>query len=400
MKCAATKKRREMKRRVVVGVALLFGATLIGTPSPAAAELKVGVGGFIRLDVLSSDKLFGASPTPNVRNTPLDTDKEKDNRETVLDARQSRLRVTFSDSALGVNFSGLVEADFSSADGNATVSNSRHFQLRHAFARADHPSGFFLLAGQTWSLFDNIISVPPPSVFESQAARLVARQPQLRVGYRMPLEPKMGNLLFEAEVEKHSLENLGSTAVDESQGSGQDIPLFVGKVSWSHPVFEAEAAGAAGSNRVILDKGDDSRETVWGVQVSVGVKIGPVRLAGHYERLNGLQRLSGGRLPSAFLVGTRVENVESDGWYAGLTYDLTKATSFNVLWGWEKADEIGAAKFTGTRLERHQSIQVNVFHKFWERWQVGLEYKRFDVEAFDGTKGDANVVHGALWYFF
>ncbi len=388
-----------MKTRGALGLALLFGAALVGTPSPAAAELKVGIRGFVRLDVLSGDKILGASPTPNVKNTPLDTDKEKNHSETVLDARQSRLDVTFSDSALGVNFSGLIEADFNNTEGSALVSNSRGFQLRHAFARADHPSGFFLLAGQYWSLFDNIVSVPPPSVFESQAARLVARQPQLKVGYRMPLEPKMGNLVFEADVEKHSLENLGSTAVDESQGSGQDIPLFVGKVSWFHPIFEAEAAGAAGSNRVILVGGDDDRETAWGVQASLGVKIGSVRLAGHYDHMDGLQRLGGGRFPSAFLVGTKVENVESDAWYAGLTYDLTKATSFNVLYGWEKADEIPGA-FTGTNQKRHQSIQVNVLYKFWERWQVGLEYKRFDVKAFNGTEGDANVVHSALWFFF
>ncbi len=134
--------------------------------------------------------------------------------------------------------------------------------------------------------------------------------------------------------------------------------------------------------------------------MSLGVNIAPVRLAGHYDHMDGLQRLGGGRFPSAFLVGTQVENVESDAWYAGLTYDLTTATSFNVLYGWEKADEIQAAGFTGTRLERHRSIQVNMIHKFWTRWQVGLEYKRFDVKAFDGTKGDANLVHLALWFFF
>ncbi len=386
----------------VRGLALLFGATLVGTPSPTAAELKVGIGGFILLDLQYGDKVFTGGPVPSVANTPLDTDKERDHSETVVDARQSRLRVTASDTVGSVSFSGLVEADFAGSDGDALVSNSRRFQLRHAFARADHSSGFSLLAGQFWSLFSNIVSVPAADTFTAGAAagRLVARQPQLKVGYRVPLEPQMGNLLFEADVEKHSLQNLGSTAVDESQGSGQDIPLFVGKVSWFHPVFEAEAAGAAGSNRVILVGGDDDRKAAWGVEASVGVKIGPVRLAGHYNHLDGLQRLAAGRFPSAFLVGTDVRNVESDGWYAGLTYKFSGATSFNVLYGWERADEIQAAGFTGTRKKRHQSIQANVFHKFWERWQIGFEYRRFDVEAFDGTEGDANFYHVALWYFF
>ncbi len=394
-----------MKKRVVVGLALLFGATLVGTPPPAAADLKVGISGFVLLDIQYGDKVFGGGPIPSVANTPLDTDKEKDHSETVLDARQSRLRVTMSDTAGGVNLSGLIESDFFTNDGNAKVSNSRHLTLRHAFARADHPSGFFLLAGQYWSLFSNIVSVSAPTTFTAggAAGRLVARQPQLKVGYRTAIGRqglKMGDLVFEADVEKHSLEDLGSKAVDEGQGAGQDLPLFTGKVSWFHPIFEVEAAGAAGRNRIILVGGDDDRDTAWGAQVSVGVNIGPVRLAGHYNHLDGLQRLAGGRFPSAFLVGTDVRNVESDGWYAGATYNFTKDTSFNFLYGWEKADEIKAGGFTGTQQERHRTIQATVFHKFWQRWQVGFEYRRFDVEAFNGTEGDANFFHTALWFFF
>lgn len=391
----------EMNKWLVGGLALLFGATLLGMPLPAAAELKVGIGGFLLLDVQQGDKVFGGATAPSVANTPLDTDKERDHRETVVDARQTQLRATFSETTAGLNFSGLVETDFNNNDGDARVANTRHLQLRHAFARADHPSGFFLLAGQFWSLFSNIVSVRPPPTFTAGAVagRLVARQPQLKVGYRIPLDQTLGNLVFEADVEKHSLDNLGSIRVDESQGGGQDIPLFVGKVFWLHPIFEVEAAGAVGSNRVILVGGSDDRRTAWGGQVSMAVNIGTVRLAGNYYHLDGLQRLAAGRFPSAFQVFNRVENVESDGWYAGLGYKLTKDTSFNFGFGWEKADEIPGA-FTGTRLERHQSLQVNVLHKFWTRWQVGLEYRRFDVEAFNRTEGDANFVHGALWFFF
>ncbi len=392
-----------MRRRwVVLGLVVLFGAMLVGMPSPAAADLKVGISGYVKLDIQVSDKLFGGNPSPNVSATPLDTDKEKDNTETVLDVRETRFRVTASDEVAGVKLSSNVEVDFFTFDGNAKVSNSRHLRLRHAFARADHPSGFFLLAGQWWSLFANIVTVPPPAQvdFSSQAAKLFTRQPQLKVGYKTPLAPGMGELVFEADVEKSSLDNLGSAAVDESQGAGQDLPLFTGKVSWFHPIFQVEAAGAAGRNRVILVGGDDDRDTAWGAQVSVGVNIGPVRLAGHYDHMDGLQRLGNDRFPSAFLVGTKVENVESDAWYAGLTYNLTKETSFNFLYGWEEADEIKAAGFTGTKQERHRTIHVNVMHKFWKRWMAGLEYRRFDVDAFNGTDGDANFVHGALWFFF
>ena len=47
-----------------------------------------------------------------------------------------------------------------------------------------------------------------------------------------------------------------------------------------------------------------------------------------------------------------------------------------------------------------QSIHVNAIQKFWKNWQAGIEYERLDVKAFDGTKGEVNLIHGALWYFF
>ncbi|MBI1893971.1 MAG: hypothetical protein HYS14_07670, partial [Candidatus Rokubacteria bacterium] len=56
--------------------------------------------------------------------------------------------------------------------------------------------------------------------------------------------------------------------------------------------------------------------------------------------------------------------------------------------------------FTGTSLEKHQSIHANILQKLWKNWQAGVEYQHYKVEAFAGTKGDANLLQGAIWYFF
>ncbi len=387
---------------VAWGLATLCGAVLAGAPPPAAAELKVGVGGFIRLDAIYSDKDIGSSPAVSAAQTPLDTEKEKDHGQTLIDARQSRLRVTFSDEVLGVAMSGQIEADFLSNDGNALTSNSRHFQLRHAFARADHPSGFFGLAGQYWTLLRNVDVGQMDILGASPPGTIPARQPQLRVGYRRPAGD--GNLVFEADVEKQSLENLGSTAVDESQGEGQDIPLFGGKVMWLHPRFGVEVAGAGGRNRVVLKGGKTESDTALGVEASLQVNLAPVTLFGHVQRLDGLGRLAGAGFGSqVFLVGDRVESVASHGFYGGAKWALTKATSLNAVYAYSRL-ESDAVKGTGqspaTTRKTRRSIHANIIHKFWGRWQVGLEYARFDVETFDGTDGKANVALLALWYFF
>lgn len=399
----------KIEKWVAPGLALLFAAGLSGAPSPAGAELKVGVSGYVKLDIQYGDKQTGELPSPGPSSTPLDTDPVKDNSQTIIDGRQSRLRATFSDEVAGVKLSGAIETDFFTKDAadspGLATSNSARLRLRHAFARADHPSGFFLLAGQWWSLFMNETIAQPQLVdFNGPAGQIFARQPQLRLGYKMPLAQGMGNLVFEADVEKHFTDNLGDPAVVESRGEGQTVPLVAGKITWLHPRFGIEVAGAISESEVILTGGADTSETAWGVQVSAQANIiDPLTVFAHFHTQEGLGRVLNGDFGNAVILtgATDLQNIETVGWYAGASFKLTPDTSINGVFGWHEADEItGAGGLTGTSLETQQSIHVNIIHKFWQRWQAGLEYRRFDVEAFDGTDGDVNFVHGALWFFF
>ncbi len=395
-----------MNKWAAWGLISFFGVALAGAPSPAEAELKVGVSGYVKLDIQYGDKLTGEFPSPGPSSTPLDTDLVKDNQQTIIDARQSRLRATFSDEVAGVKLSGRIETDFFTRDAadspGLATSNSARLRLRQAFARADHPSGFFLLAGQYWSLFMNSEVAQPELVdFNGPAGQIFARQPQLRLGYKTPLAPGLGNLLFEAGVEKHFTDNLGDAAVVESRGEGQTVPLFAGKITWLHPRFGIEVAGAISESEVILASGADASETAWGVQVSAQANIiDPLTVFGQFHVQEGLGRVLNGDFANAFLVATSLENVETVGWYAGASFKVTPETSINGVFGWHEAEAIPAAGFTGSSLEKHQSIHLNIIHKFWQRWQAGLEYRRFDVEAFDGTEGNVNFIHGALWFFF
>ncbi len=402
----------KMKKWMVLSLALLFAAALAGAPSPAAAELKVGVSGYVKLDIQHSDKIIGDAPglpSPGPGSVPLDPPTgaaTADNSQTIMDARESRVRVTFSDEIAGVKMSGRIETDFFTAEGSATTSNSQGLRLRHAFARADHPSGFFLLAGQYWSTFMNSDIAQPDLVdFNGPAGQLFARQPQLRVGYKNPLARGMGDLVFEAAIEKHSTTDLGgAAAVNEAQGEGQPTPLFAGKVSWLHPRFQAEAAFAVADSTVIFPAGNDVSKTATGFQVSAQANIiDPLTIFGHFQIIDGLNRLANGDFPTAVAVGaTGFENIESSGFYVGATYNLTKDTSVTGMYGWAEADAVAGTAFsaTSTNLETHTSLHLNIIHKFWQRWQAGLEYRRFEVEAFNGTDGDVNIVHGALWFFF
>ena len=91
---------------------------------------------------------------------------------------------------------------------------------------------------------------------------------------------------------------------------------------------------------------------------------------------------------------------EVQGGYVSASLALTPETSINGVLGFAKADENTAIGFTGTELEKHRTLHVNIIHRFWKSWQTGLEYQRSNVETFGGTKGDVNIIRTALYYFF
>ncbi|HLC20673.1 MAG TPA: porin, partial [Candidatus Methylomirabilis sp.] len=347
-----------MARRSLLFFLLAFvGVALAAGPASAA----VSVSGYVKLDLQWSDKIMGGGfPSPGVAATPLDTNKDADNTQTLLDARQSRIRVTFDDTVGGVKMSGRIETDFFQGDGNALTSNSRHLRLRHAFARADHPAGFFLLAGQTWSIWMNDAIAQPNIIdFNGPAGQIFARQPQVRAGWRNNLGP-MGSLVLEGGVEKHSTNNLGSALVAENQGEGQPMPLLAGKVSWLHSMFQAEAALALANNTVILTGGKDESEGAWAFQLSAQATIAPVTLVAHFQSQKGLGRLINQDFPSAFLgADNKVENIESQGFYVGGSFALSPDASINAYYGWAKADEAASVGFTGNQVEQMTSIHVN-----------------------------------------
>ena len=184
---------------------LVVGALLLG-PTVASAELKVGINGSIKLDVLYNSKNFGINSGP--ANVPLDTDPKapaagtnsnaardrRDNGETRFDARESRFTITATDKISNVSMKGLLEIDFygEDAEGNVLTFGSRGPRLFHAFTQADvdmgnKRTGYFLI-GQTWSYFQNSeIAVPTTVDFNGPAGQHYARQPQLRVGMSIPV---------------------------------------------------------------------------------------------------------------------------------------------------------------------------------------------------------------------
>jgi hypothetical protein len=397
------------------------------TPAEEPGKLKVSIGGYVKLDLQHADRdLGGSNLNFSPKDTPLGPTRGEAGQQGrfSVDARETRFNIEAAGPINGVGLRGRVEVDFYGNEDNALTNTGRVIRLREAFARADVPlekdRGWYLLAGQTTSAFSNSEIAAADTVDANGPAGILgARQPQLRLGYKLPVGPADSSVVFESAVQQHSFSNFttgdsGTTPRSATDGQGQDLPLFVGKLQWLNSLFQLESAGAISRNRGVFDRAGDRgpvatrSETAWGVQVSgQAAPWEPVTFYAHYQHLDGLNREGNGDFADAVSEAGggvfRLRNIETDGWYTGLAFKPWVDTTFNFVYGQNEADEDVAGGFTrGTTIRRQRSIHVNVMQKFWSQWKLGLEYQRFMVDTFGPSQrdGSVNFYHGGLWFFY
>lgn len=381
---------------------------LLLTSCFAFADHTVTIYGYVKLDVEYYDKNMGGLPSAPPTFTPLSTDKAAQSGECVVDARESRVGVEAKYEFSDIKSAAVVEGDFYTVDGEGGTGNGRHFRLRLAYGKADLPSHLSFMAGQYWSLLMNASIAQPLLVdFNGPVGALFARVPQFRIGYTHELPNNWGTLLLEGDIEKQAATdegNINPTYLQSTaQGSGQKLPLFVGKITWSKAPFAIEVGGCGTQTSITKDAhGCQLQRGAWGAQFTAEIKpINKLTLYGSFRYLVGLSRLSNGDFIDAAIndFGQLIP-VRTPGWYAGFNYAFTERTSLNGVYGWEKASRIPHSTFSGNAKGAYQSIHFNVLHSFWEHWKTGIEYQRFETKAFNGTHGHVNMLHFGIWFFF
>ena len=92
---------------------------------------------------------------------------------------------------------------------------------------------------------------------------------------------------------------------------------------------------------------------------------------------------------------------KSSGGCIALRYDWIPDVLFSdVLWGIQHGEEMRHTAFSEDRLKSIKDFRINLFYKFWDNWQAGIEYQTVLVKAFNGRKGNASDIHVAIWYNF
>lgn len=378
-------------------------------PKPVDPDLKVDIFGFVKAEVIFADRINKFSNQPDIFpvGVPYDDERRFHHGESIWDARNSRIGVMVSDKYCDINMKGLILLDFATEDGNALITNPRRPRLYYAYARADLPDGLFLLAGQFWSIF-YYRDFPIPTSISNQpvVGAPFSRQPQFCLGYKYHFCELDSDLQLEADVEKHSFNDVGfplAPGISTSQGCEEKYPLFAAKVSWLSKKFNAFiVAGGTQSMTVFDEDGDESRAGVWGVEGVATYRWRNLLFCLQLHHLEGLNRIFFENFPDmAIDAAGNLHPVHANGGSIGLRWDwIEDILWFNIFYGYDHATEIPGTTETGSLQETYREIRTSIFYNFWKHWQFAVEYERVNVRAFNGRKGHEDVIHSAIWYYF
>lgn len=396
-----------MKRLFLI---LLLASTL---PLYSSYDSKIDFYGFIRGEVLFENRInkyiTGDQPDIFPRGVPYDDEKKFIHSESIWDARNSRLGVIASDKYCNCDMKAVIEGDFETEDGNGIVTNSRHFRIRHAYARGDHSSGFLLLVGQYWSLIHYNPEIPSPDFVSNTTpvGAAFSRQPQFRIGYKHHVKQLKGDIQLEVDVEKHAFNDVTpplAPNIESQQGCFQHLPIFITKLSWLQENFKSHIAAAGAQSITIFDDiaGKATDQGVWIVEACASYRWKNFLLWGTVHHTHGLNRFfSGNFIDMTISPSGHLYPVTSNGGCVGLRWDWIKDILwFDVLYGWDVAQKINKTGFNGDFQKSYEDIHVNAFYNFWKHWQLELEYQRVNVRAFNHQKGHTDGIRFAVLYFF
>lgn len=151
----------------------------------------VNIGGYIKLDMSFSDYTDGAGANAGIGEdflvpSVIPVGGQSGDVKFNAHAKTSRLNITTKTKTDTGYIKTFFEFDaIASGQGDERISNSSAQRLRHAFVDWHIDDKNSLLAGQTWSTFFNVSSLPESLDFVGPVGTIFERQPQLRFTHKL-----------------------------------------------------------------------------------------------------------------------------------------------------------------------------------------------------------------------
>ena len=361
-------------------------ADVAGEAHATRMGTKLTYGGFIKVDSLVSNFSDGKPTNTLIEDfmipslIPTSDGSGNSYQSYNLHTKTSRFFLrTSTETDVGV-ISTNFEMDFAvGAQGNERVSNSWANRMRHAYVKWDYAPGSSLLAGQTWSTFFNVATLPANLDFVGPVGTIFNRQPMIRW--------TTGPWMFAAENPRTRFQN--EPHDDFSEG----IPDLVARYNGKSGDLAWTLAGIA--RQLTYDNGvtDDSK-LGYGLSVSGKWMLGAddIRFGANYGdalgRYLGVNAFNDGYVA----VDGSVETFEqmgaffayrhsfNDNWSGGFTLSVAEADNPSI------ADYAGA----GSMAKSYETGHLNLVYSPTARFSIGGEFVYGSKELENGNDGSLN----------
>lgn len=379
--------RRQTISTIASGLAIIAAAGLSASSHADAPKVALKVGGYIKLDAMSSSYSDGDLDLPAVRVgrdyylPPLiPVGGEGEGRDTDFHAKSSRINFQTTSDVEGEKLVSFVEIDFlNGAEGDERVSNSYQPRLRHAY----FTYGKWLF-GQTWSTFQNVTALPETLDFVGPAEGTVfVRQAQVRY--------TRDNWQFSLENPETTVTSFG-TATRTVTDDGA-MPDMVARYTFKGDRGNWDVAGIV-RNLAYEDVATSVDATAFGYGISVSAKL----KMGERDDLR-LMATTGSGLGRYIALNT-VNGAALDAAGDLETIDATSAmVSYRHLWTDQWRSNISLGMFQADHdmqlvsnavTKEVQSLHVNLLYSPVRSVTLGVELMKAERELENGDSGSLN----------
>ncbi len=357
-------------------LAACASATVLLTTGGVTQAAEVTIGGYVKTDATYDlDEDLGNSLDASGVTSGSGTSSDPSFR---MHSLQSRINASVTEGQM----KAVIEGDFFTGDSSETVSNSRHFRLRHAYGQAGN-----LLIGQTWSTFmdKNWVLYPSTVDFGGPAGTTFVRQSQIRWS--------MDNGLDLA------LENPQNVAADASGGKSRDtLPDIVvryaskGDLSW-------QIAGVFQQFEIDGGNADGESESNLGFSAGVAFNTGSGSISAKVNANANRYTYYGWANDSAVVVGNSIELIDHTAAVLAYNHNLGGSNDAKITIA------LGSITFDDEFLQANDPETISTVHANY-RWSpypkvnFGVEVSSASRENVNGDDGDATRLQFGAQYNF
>ena len=381
----------------VIPANVVTGGDFPGSFKLPGSNTSMSIGGYAKLDMTWSlgRKKADGDGFPGI---PTETTgSESDNSHFRLSANQTRFNIDSRTTTEDMGtVRGFVEMDFkNSPGGNQVVSNSVNPRMRHGFVTI----GSFL-AGQTWTTFMGLNSLPDTIDFNGPAGQSFLRQGQLRYTTKIG-----GSSLALALENPNPIYTGGGT--NGALGDANDrMPDIVGKIS--HGGDWGGVALSAAVNHITGEAGGgvagDGNDTAigWALGFSGQIKLwGKDKLQFQVNGGDGGGRYAGVAAAPAAVYDTVTNKLKTTpiiGGFVALQHHWNDKWRSNAVLGGFKANNPGES--VNTAVENQVSGHFNVIWNATTKTNIGLEYRYSANTGENGETGTGSDIQLGVQHSF